>query len=52
MIVAFAAGFGNDLGVEEVIDYLNKIDDENWDIELTPEILTSVQVAVSAITLM
>ena len=42
MIVSFASERGTDLGVDEVIDYINEMDDDDWDIELTPEMLTSV----------
>ena len=42
MIVAFAADRGIQLGIDEVIECVNEFDDDDWDIELTPEMLTSV----------
>ena len=42
MIVSFASERGTELGVDEVVDYINEMDDDDWDIELTPEMLTSV----------
>ena len=42
MIVSFASGCGIELGIDEVIDYVDEMDDDDWDIELTPEMLTSV----------
>ena len=41
MIVSFASERGTELGIDEVVDYINEMDDD-WDIELTPEMLTSV----------
>ena len=42
MIVSFASGARNGARDDEVIDYVNEMDDDDWDIELTPEMLTSV----------
>lgn len=42
MIVSFASERGTELGIDEVVDYINEMDDDDWDIELTPEMLTSV----------
>lgn len=42
MIVSFAAERGTEFGIDEVIEYVNEMDDDDWDIELTPEMLTSV----------
>ena len=42
MIVSFALERGIELGINEVIEYVNEMDDDDWDIELTPEMLTSV----------
>ena len=42
MIVSFASERGSELGIDEVVDYINEMDDDDWDIELTPEMLTSV----------
>ena len=42
MIVSFASECGMELGIDEVIEYVNEMDDDDWDIELTPEMLTSV----------
>ena len=42
MVVSFASGRGIELGIDEVIDYIDEMDDDDWDIELTPEMLTSV----------
>ena len=42
MIVSFASERGMDLGTDEVTAYINEMDDDDWDIELTPEMLTSV----------
>ena len=42
MIVSFASECGTELGIDEVIEYVNEMDDDDWDIELTPEMLTSV----------
>ena len=42
MIVSFASDRGTELGTDELIDYINEMDDDDWDVELTPEMLTSV----------
>ena len=42
MIVAFAAERNITLGVNDVITQLNALDDEDIDIEMTPEMLTSI----------
>ena len=42
MIVAFAAERDINLGVEDVVAQLNALDDEDIDIELTPEMLSNV----------
>ena len=44
MIIAFATdkGLKLDTSPSEVIDYLEKLDDEEIDIEMTPEMLASV----------
>ena len=42
IIVSFASERGTELGIDEVVDYINEMDDDDWDIELTPEMLTSV----------
>ena len=43
MIVSFASGRGIKLEIDaEVIDFIDEMDDDDWDIELTPEMLTSV----------
>ena len=42
MIVAFAAEKGVTLSKEDVVSQLNSMDDDEIDIELTPEILSSV----------
>ena len=42
MIVSFASERGTELGIDQVVDYINEMDDDDWDIELTPEMLTSV----------
>ena len=42
MIVSFASGCGIELGIDEVIDYIDEMDDDDWNIELTPEMLTSI----------
>ena len=42
MIVAFAAERDITLGVDDVVAALNALDDEEIDIEMTPEMLSSV----------
>ena len=44
MIIAFATdkGFKLDATSNEVVDYMNALDDDDIDVELTPEILTQV----------
>ena len=44
MIIAFATDKGLKLDVtpSEVVDYLDNLDDDDMDIEMTPEMLTSV----------
>ena len=42
MIVAFAAEQNINLGVDDVITALNALDDEEIDIEMTPEMLSNV----------
>ena len=42
MIVSFASERGTELGIDEVIKYVNEMDDDDWNIEMTPEMLTSV----------
>ena len=42
MIVAFAAERDITLGVDDVVAQLNALDDEQIDIEMTPEMLSSV----------
>ena len=42
MIVTFAAEHGVCLSEADVIAYLNNMDDEEIDIEMTPEMLSSV----------
>ena len=42
MIVAFAAEQNITLGVNDVITQLNALDDEDIDIEMTPEMLSNV----------
>ena len=42
MIVAFAAERDITLGVEDVVTALNALDDEEIDIEMTPEMLSNV----------
>ena len=42
MIVAFAAERDINLGVDDVVAQLNALDDEDIDIEMTPEMLGSV----------
>ena len=41
MIVAFAAEHGICLSATDVVAHLNDMDDEEIDVELTPEILTT-----------
>ena len=44
MIIAFATdkGLKLDATPSEVVDYLDNLDDDDTDIEMTPEMLTSV----------
>ena len=42
MIVAFAAERNITLGVDDVVAQLNALDDEEIDIEMTPEMLSNV----------
>lgn len=42
MIVAFAAEQNITLGVDDVISQLNALDDEDLDIEMTPDMLSNV----------
>ena len=42
LIVAFAAEHGVCLSEDDVVAYLNNMDDEEIDIEMTPEMLSSV----------
>ena len=42
MIVAFAAERDITLGVDDVVAQLNALDDEDIDVEMTPEMLSSV----------
>ena len=42
MIVAFAVEQNINLGVDDVITALNALDDEEIDIEMTPEMLSTV----------
>ena len=42
MIVAFAAEKGVTLSTEDVVTQLNSMDDDEIDIEMTPEMLSSV----------
>ena len=42
MIVEFAAGLGEDLLLPDVIDAVNDLDDDDWDIELTPDMLMAI----------
>ena len=42
MIVAFAAEQNITLGVDDVVTALNSLDDEDIDIEMTPEMLSNV----------
>ena len=42
LIIAFGAKQGITLNQEEVIAFVDDVDENEWDIELTPEILTSV----------
>ena len=48
MIVAFAAEKNITLAVEDVVSQLNALDDEEIDIEMTPEMLTSVSGAAKS----
>ena len=42
MIVEFAAGLGEVLLLPDVIDAVNDLDDDDWDIELTPDMLMAI----------
>ena len=42
LIIAFGAKQGITLNQEEVIAFVDDVDEDEWDIELTPEMLTSV----------
>ena len=42
MIVEFAAGLGENLLLPDVIDAVNDLDDDDWDIELTPDMLMAI----------
>ena len=42
LIIAFGAKQGITLNQEEVIAFIDDVDEDEWDIELTPEMLTSV----------
>ena len=42
MIVEFAAGLGEDVLLPDVIDAVNDLDDDDWDIELTPDMLMAI----------
>ena len=42
LIIAFAAKQGITLNQEEVIAFVDDVDEDEWDIELTPEMLTSI----------
>lgn len=48
MIVAFAAERNITLGVNDVITQLNTLDDEDIDIEMTPEMLANVSGAAKS----
>ena len=42
LIIAFAAKQGITLNQEEVIAFVDDVDEDEWDIELAPEMLTSI----------
>ena len=42
LIIAFGAKQGITLNQEEVIDFIDEMDEDELDIELTPEMLTSI----------
>ena len=42
LIIAFGAKQGITLNQEEVIAFFDDVDEDEWDIELTPEMLTSI----------
>ena len=42
LIIAFGAKQGITLNQEEVIAFVDDVDEDEWDIELTPEMLTSI----------
>ena len=42
LIIAFGAKQGITLNQEEVIAFVNDVDKDEWNIELTPEMLTSI----------
>ena len=42
LIIAFGANQGITLNQEEVIAFVDDVDEDEWDIELTPEMLTSI----------
>ena len=42
LIIAFGAKQGITLNQEEVIAFVDDVDEDKWDIELSPEMLTSV----------
>lgn len=42
MVIEFAAKDGITLEHNEVVDYINTMDDDDWDIELTMDMLTTV----------
>ena len=44
MIIAFATdkGLKLDTSPSEIVDYLNNLDDDDIDVEITPEMLTSI----------
>ena len=42
LIIAFGAKQGITLNQEQVIAFIDDVDEDEWDIELPPQILTSV----------
>ena len=42
LIIAFGAKQGITINQEEVIAFVDDVDEDEWDIELTPEMLTSI----------
>ena len=42
LIIAFGAKQGITLNQEEVIAFIDEMEEDEWDIELTPEMLTSI----------